>query len=164
MKSNPSTSVRSHPCHPQWRCLQCPAKAPTTQAELAYRWYHEKVHKDAEDFFGTLKGRFRILKAPCLYKKKECVDNVFLTCCILHNQLRNFEGIELLEEGVDWKGADGAVDPPEEVNEVVTLPTPRATTVVPENIEIESDFHSLRKKLVANFMFRKNQGTLDEPV
>ena len=136
-------------------------KVPATQAELAYKCHHESVHKDAERFFDTLKGRFRILKAPCLYKKPECIDNVFLTCCVLHNMLLDFDGIELLEAGVDWKGADGNTDPPE-VSEGVTPPTARPAGA-PVQIEVENGFHSLREKLVANFMFRKHEGTLDAP-
>ena len=137
-------------------------KVPASQAELTYKSHHESVHKDAERFFEDLKGRFRILKAPCLYKKSDCIDNVFLTCCVLHNMLHDFDGIELLEAGVDWKGADGSLDPPEDVGEGVILPTARPAAA-PVQIEVENGFHSLRQKLVANVMFRKHQGTLDEP-
>lgn len=45
------------------------------------------VRKDVECTFGILKGRFRILKTPCLFHDKANVDNMFRTCCMLHNIL-----------------------------------------------------------------------------
>jgi hypothetical protein len=34
------------------------------------------MRKDIEDTFGILKGRFRILKLPIIFHKKEQIDNV----------------------------------------------------------------------------------------
>lgn len=68
------------------------------------------VLEDVESFFDVLKGRFRILKLPILYRAKEKVDNVFSACCILHNMLHAFDGLDVLEADVDWAGANGVHD------------------------------------------------------
>jgi Plant transposon protein len=51
----------------------------------------ESVRKDVECTFGILKGRFTILKAPLRYHKLEYMDNVWMTCCALHNMLLEVE-------------------------------------------------------------------------
>ncbi|CAN0479277.1 unnamed protein product, partial [Discosporangium mesarthrocarpum] len=45
----------------QWRCLMCPFKASSTQAQLEWSNWLESVRKDVECYFGRLKGRFRTL-------------------------------------------------------------------------------------------------------
>jgi hypothetical protein len=61
--------------------------------------------------FGILKGRFRILKIPLLLQSKEEIDNVFWTCCILHNRiLRKSNEFYLWEKGIDWAGEYGCHD------------------------------------------------------
>jgi hypothetical protein len=49
-----------------------------------------------------VQGRFRILKLPIELHKKEDVDNVFFTCCAIHNHLHIFDGRDAWEAGVDW--------------------------------------------------------------
>ena len=60
--------------------------------------------------FGVLKGRFRIFKTPCMFHKKEDIDNVFFTCVGLHNMLHAWNGRNEWECGVKWGGNDGAFD------------------------------------------------------
>ncbi|CAM9820233.1 unnamed protein product [Discosporangium mesarthrocarpum] len=40
----------------QWRCLTCPFKASSTQAQLKWSNWVESVRKDMECYFGRLKG------------------------------------------------------------------------------------------------------------
>ncbi len=47
----------------------------------------ESVCKDVECTFGILKGSFRILKIPSLFSWEDMVNNVFITCCMLHNMI-----------------------------------------------------------------------------
>lgn len=68
------------------------------------------MRKDVECFFGILKGRFRILKLRMPYHKREDIDNIFFTCCILHNMLHVFDGMDAFEENVDWTGSAGHHD------------------------------------------------------
>ena len=54
----------------------------------------ESVRKDVECTFGILKGRFRCLKLPIFYHSKKNIDNMFFTCCILHNMLLSNNGFD----------------------------------------------------------------------
>lgn len=83
----------------------------STPEKIAFRAILESVRKDIECFFGILKGRFRILKMQLLYRGIYKLDNIFHTCCALHNMLHSYDGLSLLEKDVDWAGADGDVDP-----------------------------------------------------
>ena len=49
-----------------------------------------------ERTFGIMKKRFRVLRLPCLYRTAEKVDNVFKTCCILHNWLMTANGLDTM--------------------------------------------------------------------
>ena len=71
----------------RWRCMQCPNKYPAGQYEHSWSKRLESVRKDVECTFGILKTRFRILKNTIRLQTKELIDNVFFTCCILHNML-----------------------------------------------------------------------------
>ena len=57
--------------------MMCPIKHARSMEEIAWSKRLESVRKDVECFFGVLKGRFRILKLPILYKEMEDIDNVF---------------------------------------------------------------------------------------
>lgn len=85
-------------------------KCPLTNAATAWSKRLESVRKDVECFFGVLKGRFRILKLPILYRNKDEIDNMFFCCCILHNMLHAMDGLDTFEAGVEWAGADGDHD------------------------------------------------------
>ncbi|CAM9206972.1 unnamed protein product [Ascophyllum nodosum] len=65
----------------------------------------ESVRKDVECFFGRVKG-FRILKLPLLLRQKIAIDNIWFTCCILHNLLHEYDGLDKLEDNVHWAGQD----------------------------------------------------------
>mmetsp|Transcript_25676 Transcript_25676/g.24534 ORF Transcript_25676/g.24534 Transcript_25676/m.24534 type:complete len:218 (+) Transcript_25676:1104-1757(+) len=77
---------------------------------VEWRKKMESVRKDIECMFGVLKGRFRILKTPILFHKKDDVDNMFFTCLGLHNMLHAWDGRNEWECGVKWGGKDGAFD------------------------------------------------------
>lgn len=47
----------------------------------------ESVRKDSECLFSALENRWRILYNRMQYHNIEDVDNIFNTCCILHNML-----------------------------------------------------------------------------
>lgn len=120
----------------------------------------ESVRKDVECFFGILKGRFRILKLPILYRDKKAIDNVFFACCILHNILHAYDGLDELEADVDWAGADGCHDP------WIVDPATDVTSFGDqsgggkETVEVESAHAVLRKKLVTSFAYRKKHNDI----
>jgi hypothetical protein len=47
-----------------------------------------ELRKDVECTFGILKGRWRILKTGIRVHNTEVSDNIWMTCCALHNILR----------------------------------------------------------------------------
>lgn len=71
----------------RWVQLMCPYKT-TSQAHLAV-WSKrlESVRKDVERTFGVLKKRFRILKLPLMFREASLIEDIFITCCVLHNML-----------------------------------------------------------------------------
>lgn len=91
-----------------WRCLQCPKKHSAIPREFLWSEWAETVRKDVECVFGVLKGRFRCLKLPIYYQKKENIDNMFYVCCIMHNMLLHFDGLdERWERDVNYMEQDG---------------------------------------------------------
>ncbi|CAN0110321.1 unnamed protein product, partial [Pylaiella littoralis] len=65
-----------------------------TDIEIRWSKALESVRKDVECFFGILKGRFRILKLGILFQSLEDINNMFFTCCTLHNMLHAFDGLD----------------------------------------------------------------------
>ena len=64
-----------------------PTKETIYRDELVWSKWMESVRKDVECTFGILKGRFTTLKSPLRYHKIEHLDNIWMTCCALHNLL-----------------------------------------------------------------------------
>ena len=130
-----------------------PTKYPLNAEDTAFSKHLESVRKDAERFFGILKGRFRILKLPILFRSRERIDNVFFTCCILHNMLRAFD---VLEGGVDWAGQEGVHDPwiADPLTDVSTVGA-RGDVEKEEKLEFEPTHDDLKKKLMTSFTYRK---------
>ena len=59
-------------------------------------------------FFWDFERLISCLKLPILYHDKKCIDNMFFTCCILHNMLLSFDGLaNRWENNVNWAGKDG---------------------------------------------------------
>ena len=86
----------------KWRCMQCPMKHTSKIKEALWSKWVESVRKDVGCCFGILKGRFRCLKLPIYYQSKDVIDNMFFTCCILHNILLNVDGREYQLERYAW--------------------------------------------------------------
>jgi hypothetical protein len=61
----------------------------------------ESMRKDVECTFGILKGRWRILKAGVRLWGVLKTDDVWLTCCALHNWLLDIDGF-----GGEWNGGE----------------------------------------------------------
>ena len=94
--------------YPLWPCLQCPLKHTSKDYEARWSKLLESVRKDVECTFGILKGRFRCLKLPIFYHSKKNIDNMFFTCCILHNMLLSNDGFDRRwEDGCNWQGQYG---------------------------------------------------------
>lgn len=118
----------------------------------------ESVRKDVERFFGILKGRFRILKLGVLFQDKIDIDNMFFTCCTLHNMLHAFDGLDVLEPATSWGGKEGLHDP------WVCPPTTDESTVgstgPPNDDDDDSqlpdaEHFELKNALMAHFDYRR---------
>lgn len=123
------------------------------------------MRKDVECFFGVLKGRFKVLKLRVGYHSHECIDNIFFTCCILHNMLHTFDGMDVFEENVDWAGSAGLHnawehDPLTDFTSVGSrggLSTEDgADARYRETIERHPEHAELKRQLIESFAYRKS--------
>jgi DDE superfamily endonuclease len=76
-------------------------KDTCNRSELRFSQWLEALRKDVECTFGILKGRWRILKTGIRVHNTEASDNIWMTCCALHNFLLDVDGLShKWEEGV----------------------------------------------------------------
>ena len=68
--------------------------------EQSWSKHVESMRKDVECVFGILKKRFLLLKHPVRLHKPEQIQNAFVTCCVLHNLLLDYDGFD------DWELRD----------------------------------------------------------
>jgi len=84
------------------------------QDEIRWSKWLESMRKDVECTFGIMKGRWRILKAGVRLWGVLSVDEVWLTCCALHNWLLDVDGFGGVWNGgvniSDWAGPNGDHD------------------------------------------------------
>ena len=81
---------------------------PLHDLKQEFRREHKTFREDVECAFGVLKGRFRCLKLPIYYENKCHIDYMFYTCCILHNMLLHFDGLDVRwERNINYLGRDG---------------------------------------------------------
>jgi DDE superfamily endonuclease len=80
--------------------------------ERRFSQWLESLRKDVECTFGILKGRWRVLKTGVRLGHEKLCDQIFMTCCALHNMLLMVDGLDRQwKEGVpsDWQGELGEV-------------------------------------------------------
>lgn len=82
----------------KWQCTIPPFKETLSMEELRWSRWLESMRKDVECTFGILKGRWRILKTGIRLHSFESVDNIWKTCCALHNWLLEVDGLHK-----EWK-------------------------------------------------------------
>ena len=75
----------------RWSVLQCPLKQSSSAQECLHSRWLESVRKDVECVFGILKTRFRCLKLPSRFHDLQILEDLFVTCAILHNMLLDDE-------------------------------------------------------------------------
>jgi Plant transposon protein. len=76
----------------EWACLVPPYKHQLLGTALE-KWSQkvESMRKDVECVFGILKKRFLLLKHPIRLHDPEQIHRAFLTCCVLHNILLDYD-------------------------------------------------------------------------
>lgn len=122
----------------RWLQLMCPYK--TTSREMLALWSKllESIRKDAERTFGVLKKRFRVLKLPLLFREASFVEDIFVTCCVLHNMLLTHD-----KQFEDGDFAQGVSD---------TLPVTERRNVLINNVarllSATDDFSSMQQGML----------------
>ena len=77
----------------RWPTTIPPMKDTCNRSELRFSQWLESLRKDVECTFGILKGRWRILKTGIRCHNTEISDNIWMTCCALHNLLLDVDGL-----------------------------------------------------------------------
>ena len=97
-----------------WSCTVPPLSVTNKIDETRWSRWVESMRKDVECTFGILKGRWRILKTGVCVYGVDKVDEIWLTCCALHNWLLDIDGLSnKWNDGVlvsDWDGEMGRMD------------------------------------------------------
>ena len=97
-----------------WSCTVPPYSMTSCREEIRWSNWMESMRKDVECTFGILKGHWRILKSGVRIWDVLKADDVWLTCCAMHNWLLDIDGFSgEWNDGVpisDWSGALGDLD------------------------------------------------------
>ena len=75
----------------RWPEMMCPYKSTSHPFLALWSKHLESVRKDVERCFGCMKKRFRILKTPILFRDVAFVNDIFVTCAVLHNKLLDYD-------------------------------------------------------------------------
>ena len=78
-----------------WSSTVPPLKNSMNRAEIRFSQWLESLRKDVECTFGILKGRWRVLKTGIRMHNTEIADNIWMTCCALHNMLLDVDGLSV---------------------------------------------------------------------
>jgi hypothetical protein len=92
--------------YPDWIILQYPTKNSRDPKHISWGKMLESLRKDVERVFGILKQRFVVLKKGLSFGKLKLVDDVFKTCCALHNYLlfKDEQNVDLKSTSSDNPG------------------------------------------------------------
>ena len=96
-----------------WSTTVPPFKATTSRKEIRFSEWLESMRKDVECTFGILKGRWRILKTGIRVHGLNEADQIWKTCCALHNWLLEVDGLDdKWMDGIpsDWEEEAGLHD------------------------------------------------------
>ena len=77
-----------------WSCTVPPIKDGVSYKYIRFSEWLESMRKDVECTFGILKGRFCILRYGLRIQSIKRCDQLFLTCCALHNRLLFIDGLD----------------------------------------------------------------------
>ena len=94
----------------KWSCTVPPFKTTMYYTQVRWSKWAESMRKDVECTFGILKGRWRILKTGIRVEQLDVADDIWCTCCALHNMLLNVDCLDQKwNKGVrsDYEGALG---------------------------------------------------------
>ncbi|KAL0367374.1 UNVERIFIED_CONTAM: hypothetical protein Sradi_3627500 [Sesamum radiatum] len=87
--------------------------------EEYFNMKHASARNVIERTFGLLKGRWAILRSPAFYSIK-IQNRIIMTCCLLHNYIRQEMPVDPLENNLTESETAGAPDNVEYVGSVDT--------------------------------------------
>lgn len=160
-----------------WNCLMPPFTVCSAIQKIYWSEWIESVRKDVECTFGILKARFRILRDGIQYHRAYDITNIFHTCCILHNMLLEYDGLDEYNEE-QWetlrpqkKAKDDDNDYDENGDEIgVDDAQPQARIqqwrgFINNTVEVQEDdtFYERREILVNHFYQAYNKGLVFWP-
>ena len=76
-----------------WSCTVPPMKNPFTYKFVRLSEWLESMQKDVECTFGIMKGRFPMLRTGIRIRNISKCDQIWKTCCALHNLLLFVDGL-----------------------------------------------------------------------
>ena len=148
-----------------WAVTMPPSKYSTSLAEMRWSQWLESIRKDIECTFGILKKRFTVLDKGIDTGTLAKADNIFLTCCALHNMILEIdERDEAWEDGIGMndEGSNFALS---RLNQSDDSTTSEEDEVIPEYVSdsftiVRNMNQSIfKKKLIEHFdiLFHQNK-------
>jgi len=140
-----------------------PFKHAVLQSQIDWSNGLESMRKDVECTFGIMKRRFRILAFGIRVQGLDFVDDIWHTCCAMHNWLLREDGLDQGWEET-WTTAQVA-----EVDEDLLRATPGLTNAMlsfDSNLteqERDDDYITRRDALVEHYAFKKANKLLSWP-
>ena len=77
----------------KWSTMMEPSKRPADADDYNWTEMFKSLRKDVECLFGELKQEFAILKYGSRFNDLALMDNIFLSCCAIHNQRKTLAGL-----------------------------------------------------------------------
>ena len=123
-----------------WSCTVPPLKHATTYKSIRFSEWLESIRKDVECTFGILKGRFGVLRYGIRLQSTEKCDQLYLTCCALHNRLLFVDGLHKnWKEGTesDWERMNREETVPFAVRRLNSVSSNHGNTENDENVTVD---------------------------
>ena len=86
-----------------WSCTIPPLSHFTTYKFIRFAEWLESMRKNVECTFGIMKKRLTILKYGFRFSKLDSCDQLWLTCCSLHNMILFHDGLD------DWNISESEI-------------------------------------------------------
>ena len=171
----------------RWSCMINPIKHTISRGDRLWSEWVESAKKDVECTFGILKSRWRFLRNGIVLQNQSSIDFAFFTCCILHNLILEFDGLDnRWEENVDWDQINPQPDNSDEgfdlEGDVPSIQERRVLNRVDQwtsaveisdeanqalgneiEVEIDFDFETKRRSLIDHFSHAYDAGLVHWP-
>jgi hypothetical protein len=83
--------------YPKWSCFVQTIHEPQDEKRFHFAMMQKFTRKDVERAFGVLQSRFAIIWNPSRHWNMTIIDDIMVTCVILHNMIIEDESDTCLE-------------------------------------------------------------------